>query len=1024
MKTNNLILLLLGIFLFATLPLSAQTKVQIKGTVVDESGDPLPGAAILTKDGKRGGITDANGAFEISILPSDAVLEVSYLGYTNQEIVIGKRTVINVTMLPDKSNTLNDVVVIGYGTSKKQDLTGSVAVVKMADIENSSEVSIDHALQGRIAGVDIMTTDGEPGAATSIRVRGTRSITASNEPLIVLDGVVGAVESFNDINPSDIQSVSVLKDASSTAIYGSRGANGVVIVTTKEGATAKPLITFSTKFGVSKRAGSLDLMDASEFVRYRNDYVFNNAYINSRGTNISSPPQYDIQDYPYNTNWIDAISRTAFYQYYNISASAKAKNTSYHVAAGYVNEEGIIKGSGFGQFSARLRLSHKVNDWLTVGLNLSGNVRNQDLNKATLGGSSPGTGGALYLSPVLGELESSNPFIENSVRFNTPVANIMYQIYNRKTNTRNDVLDFTIKPIKNLVIKSQLSYAVVNRHDYRFWPSYMPAKEKDEGADAYRYESDITTLATENTASWKTRIGRSHSIDVMAGFSASERRMNGLSLRADGLVTDRVTWNNMNIIGSKENYTASSSTSKVVKESFFARANYNYRGKYYLTLTGRYDGSSNFAANNKWGFFPSAALKWSLRREAFMRNMRWIDDLSLRASAGRTGNDAIDPYKSLQAYSTTTTSYIFGDTQGVMVYPVRVGNPNLTWETTDLYNVAIEGSFFKNRISLTAEAYLSNTRDLLLTIPTIQSTGYSTRYGNLGRTTNKGYELTLTTHNIETGKLGWSTTLTLSANSQMVLDIGAEKYVAALKGSGDYMMYGYKVGYPLNSLWGFEYAGVWHNSQEYDENVETHEYASAALLDNIKALGVPRFKDQNHDGVITDEDLVWLGTADPDIYGGLQNDVHLGKWKFSLYLTYSLGGKIYNYSETYMKGSYGYNQYRYMLDAWHPVRNPESDLPRAGFNSSILPNSSMVYDASFLRIKSASIQYTFDLKKHSSFFRDLTLGISGENLWLWSLYNGFDPDVSTESSNSALRRVDLNSYPKARKIVFNAQFRF
>lgn len=1014
------------IILFLLLPGSAfaQTSVTVTGKITDENGEALPGAGILSKDGKRGAAADLDGNYSLTLLPEDKVVVVSFLGYEPQEIVIGGRTVVNVTLQPDRSNTLNDVVVIGYGTSKKSDLTGSVAQVKMSDIETSPEISIDHAIQGRIAGVDIMSTDGEPGAATSIRVRGTRSISASNEPLIVVDGVVGAVESFNDINSADIQSVSVLKDASSTAIYGSRGANGVVIVTTKEGTTVKPNITFSAKFGISKRARTLDLMNAEEFVRYRNDYVFNTAYINSGAVTTNTPSRYDIADFEANTNWIDAISRTAFYQNYNLSAGARSKNTSYYLALSYIDQEGIIKASAFNQYSARLRIAHKVTDWFTIGLNLSGNMRDQDLNKAALGGSSPGTGGALYLAPVLGELDNSNPFIENSVPFNTPVANILYQIYNRKTFTNNDVVDLTFKPVKDLVLKSQLSLNYFQRHDYRFWPSYMPAKAEDEGADAYRYEGDVTSLATENTLNYKLRIKQSHTLDAMLGFSASKRTVNSLGLRADGLVTDRVTWNNMNIIGSKENYTASSSNSLVVKESFFARFNYNYKGRYYLTATGRFDGSSNFAANNKWGFFPSAAVKWNIRRESFMRNLRWIDDLSLRASAGRAGNDALDPYKSLQAYSTTTESYIFDGTQGAMVYPVRVANPNLTWETTDLYNLAVEGAFFKNRISLTAEFYKSDTRDLLLTIPTIQSTGFSTRYGNLGRTSNKGYELTIETRNIENRNFGWTTSFTLSHNDQMVHDIGAEKYVAALRGAGNYMMYGYKVGYPLNALWGFEYAGVWHNSAEYDANVDTHEYASHALLNNVKALGVPKFVDQDHDGVITESDLVYLGSADPDFYGGLQNNFHWKNLKFSFYFTYSLGGKIYNYSETYMKGTYGYNQYRYMLDAWHPTRNVDSDLPRAGFNSSLLPNSSMVYDASFLRFKAASVQYTFDMRRYSGNVRDITLGVTGDNLFLWSKYNGFDPDVSTESSNSALRRVDLNAYPKARMIVFNVQLRF
>lgn len=991
----------------------------ITGIVTDENNDPLPGAGVTTPDGKRGTVTDINGKYSIDLQEGDAVLSFSFLSYATQDIVIGKRNKIDVQLLPDKNNVLNDVVVIGYGTAKKADLTGSVATVKIQDIQENPSLSVDHALQGRIAGVDIMSTDGTPGASTSIRIRGSRSIKASNEPLIVVDGVMDAVNDLADIASSDIQSISVLKDASSTAIYGSRGANGVILVTTKQGATAKPSVTANVKFGISQLARDLDLMNKDEFLRYRNDYIYINDYIDGKAP---SAPRYDPADYTTDTDWLDEITRLAYYQSYSVSVSGKAKGSNYYGAMSYVDEQGIVEGSGVSRINARLNLSKSFTDWLSVALKLSASYRMQDLNKATISGSSYGSG-ALYLSPLIETDATTNPLYETAASFVTPVSNIKYQEHKRNTLSQNDVIEFTLKPIKGLVIKSQNSLFLTQRHDYRFWPSTIPGRLEEEGADAYRYEGDNTVLSTENTITYKSRVARHHTIDALLGYSASRTRNNYLSVRADGLVSDDIKWNNMNAIGSKENYTVTGSTRKVVRQSVFGRLNYGYRSKYYLTVTMRADGCSNFAANNKWGFFPSAAFKWNIKGENFMKKAGWINDLALRLSAGRSGNDALDPYKSLAAYSTTTSGYPFDGSQGVNFYPVRVANPDLTWETTDLYNAAVDMAFLKNRLMVTLEGYYAKTTDLLMTLTTISSTGYTSRYGNLGSTSNLGAELTIESRNIERRKFGWSTVLTMSHNSQMVRDIGKESFQATVEGKSGYMMYGYKAGYPLNALWGFQYAGVWHSAAEWQRNQITKTYLTEAN-GAATSVGKPKYVDQDGDGVMTQNDLIYMGQADPYLYGGLQNSFNIGDFKLSVYLNYSLGGKIYNYQEQWMSGSYRTNQYRKMADAWHPVRNPESDIPRAGAYDRMLPSDLIIYDASFLRLKEVTASYTFDVKKHLKWIRRITLSVTGDNLWVWTKYPGFDPDVSTQGEDVVARRVDIDAYPKARKIIFTLGLKF
>lgn len=1013
-----LVSLLTAAFVLSVQAQTAGDRV-ITGKVVDETGEPLIGAGVVSADGKRGAVTDLDGKYSVTLKRSDKTLSFSFIGYSTQTIELKDSKVVDVILLPDATNVLNDVVVIGYGTAKKKDLTGSVSNVKMSDISSTPVTSVDQALQGRIAGVDVMSTTGEPGAGTSIRVRGTRSITASNEPLIILDGVMDAVSDFGDINPDDIESVTVLKDASSTAIYGSRGSNGVIMVTTKKGTTKKPVIRAKAVGGVSWISKKLDLMNAEEFSRYRNDWYYGNGSQSSR-QNI----RYDIENYDSDTDWIGAITRVAPYQNYSVSAAGKDKNYYYFTSLSFYDERGIVKDSGQNRISGRLNFNVDLAKWLELGIKASTVYRKRDRNKAVFSGGGY-SNGAIYLPPVIGEFDNQNPFIENASLINTPCASILYEDFYDTSWTNQGVAEFKIKPMKGLVINSQNS--VINAHTdiYHFWPNELPKRQPEEGADAYKYAQKRLTMASENTATYNTRFARHHAFEAMLGYSANLQIVENTSVTAKGIIHDGFKWNNLNAIASKDGYTIASGYQRIMRQSVFGRVNYNYRSKYYLTATLRGDGSSNFAENRKWGFFPSVAFKWNMKKEIFLKKARWVDDLSLRLSAGRTGNDAIAAYRSQLAYSSTTSSYMFDGNQGASFYISRLDSPNLTWETTDQFNAALEGSFFKNRLSINLEGYHSRTQDLLLTVSTAASTGFTSRYANLGLTTNTGAELTIESRNVERKKFGWTTTFTISHNTQMVSDIGHESFVSSVESPDGYMMYGYKAGYPLNSLWGFKYGGVVHSVDEYNENLETKKYAYRTSFGSpTSALGHPRYVDQDGDGVVTQADLVYLGNADPYVYGGLQNSFHIGNFRLSVFLAYSLGGKIYNYSELYMAGGSYTNQYRFMLDNWHPVRNPDSDRPIAGSSRWLLPSDNMVYDASYLRLKDVTLQYTFNMPKNFKAFRELTVGVSGSNLWLWSDYMGFDPDVSTESDDSTLRRVDKNSYPTSRRIVANVSIRF
>ncbi len=996
----------------------------VSGMMKDENGEPLIGGSVMSKDGKRGAVTDVDGKYTLKLLPSDEVLVFSYFTYETQEVKIGGRAKIDVVMVPDSSNDLEEVVVIGYGAQKKQDLTGSVATVKMADIAASTATSVDDALQGRIAGVDIMSTGGDPGSASSIRIRGTRSVNASNEPLIVVDGIMDAVNDISDIDPNTIESISVLKDASSTAIYGSRGANGVIMITTKKAVSTKPSVTASISAGFSTILKKMDVMNAEEFIRYRNDAWSLNQWIN--GVPDPDRNHYSIADYPNTTDWQDEITRKiAWYRQASVSVNEKiGKKLYFWVNVTYGDEEGIIKKTEHQRLTFNTKFFRSFTDWLDVTLSMNGAFRNRDLNKVVISGSDQ-INGAVYLTPLMGRLDNFNPLVDSGYYIHSPGARLDYIDNWEKSYSRTDALKFTIKPFKDFWIDLQGSSYYLQMHRYRYWPSYMPGYVNNEGGFGYRNEWDRWNLNGDITVHYRHTVAKNHNFDVMAGFTASNSTVHNLTLQGQGVVSDQNKWNALAGIMSKSNYSAGTSETKLNKLSVLARFNYNYKGKYYFTFTGRADGSSNFADNNKWGFFPSGAVKWNIKKERFMVGLPWVSNLELRASVGLSGNDAIGSYYSHAAYGYTTSGYIFDGNQEVAYYPSRIENPDLTWEKTLMYNVALEGAFLKNRIKFTLEAYHSRTSDLLIWLQTPRTTGYSSRMTNIGRTRNNGIEFSLETHNIEKKHFGWTTTFTISHNDQRVEDIGEESYVSLINDKEGYMIYGYRKGYPLNALWGFQYAGVWHNQEEFERNGITHTYAS--FRNNYTAAncyGHSKFVDVNRDGVLDEKDRIYLGQADPIVQGGFQNNFHIGPVKLSVYLAYSIGGKIFNYSELFMAGSSQSNQYKYMLNSWHYSR-PDSDLPRANDNYRLLSSSFQVHDASYLRLKNVSVTYPiqFKAKNGKPVVKSLELTLSGDNLWLWCNYNGFDPDVTTSSSGTNLRRVDMNAQPRARTVVFTAKIK-
>ena len=578
-----------------TAPAKAQEQPQaVHGIIFDSEGNPLVGATVVVAGGVQGTTTDTKGKFTLKVKPSDS-LTFSYLGYTSQTTKVGSRTKFNIRLEKDASTDIEEVVVIGYGQVAKKDLTGSVSTVKMNDIKDLPTLSVDNALQGRIAGADFMSTTGEPGATTTIRIRGTRSINASNEPLIVVDGVMDAIHDLNDINSDDIASISVLKDASSTAIYGSRGANGVILITTKRGlgTTGKPNITFKTDIGFSQLPRHLDIMNAAEFAQYRNDYASFGSDANHPDIGADTPLSGSVYPDPLSlgegTDWIKEITRTAIYSNYALSLSGTNEKASYYSSFSYNDTQGIIDDSGQKRFTGRINLERQLFKWLKVGYTGSYTWRHNDQNKATIGGTNWWSG-AQYLSPLLKPTDTYNPLYYNGQKINTPRALIDQNTHYLERHSSNHNFSLKLEPIKNFTINSTFSYYLYQRHTYRYYPGTLPMKSENEGGEAYRADWDENSFSWETTAGYKFE-KNGHALDVLGGFSAYRFVSHDFNLSGKGYMDDAIMWNNMNAVLDKETYSAGTAYSKKTKMSVYARLNYNWKSRYYLTVTGRYDGA-------------------------------------------------------------------------------------------------------------------------------------------------------------------------------------------------------------------------------------------------------------------------------------------------------------------------------------------------------------------------------------------------------------------------------------------------
>jgi TonB-linked SusC/RagA family outer membrane protein len=1006
----------------------------IVGRVVDDQGVPLVGATIVVKGTTIGTVTDNNGEYSLTV-PDDAeVLVVSFVGYATQEIPIGNATTINVTLATDIL-ALSEVVAIGYGGTKKSDLTGAISSVKGDELTRLSSQRVDQALQGRAAGVLVLNTAGAPGARTTIRIRGMNSINGGNNALVVIDGLQGG--NINSLNPFDIESIEILKDASATAIYGSRGANGVILVTTKSGMKGKPTINYNFSYGIQSIRHKLELQNAGEYAEVRNAYE---ATQNANGTPDPIFTDAEVAAFKKNggTDWQDVIYRTAPIQNHQLSISGGTDNLSYMVSGGYLNQQGILINSEYKRFTLRANLNANITKWASFGLNWAGSRE---------AGNSPPYGGGTALS-FLGQAVNiaprwapTTPPYDAEGNYNrAPLGYGPYDTWNPLAATKepdidnntvrngiNTFIEFTI--IEGLKLKITGGANIANDNNKSYYNSKTWEGKPIGGKVGYATIDDAMSSYYQNSniLTYDREFGSNH-ITVTAVAEQQYSKDESSNLVASKFTVDQTGVNDLG--GAEQINSKSSNVTERSINSYLGRINYSYGERYFVTFSYRADGSSVFGANNKWGYFPSASVAWRLSEESFIKSLDIFSNLKLRGSWGITGNQAISPYQSIAAMASGSNyPYNGNDATDLGFIISNAPNPNLKWESTTQSNIGIDVAVFRGRLAVTMELYKKTTKNLLLFKTLPGYTGFASILDNVGSVENKGLELEIDGSPLS-GSFKWNSGFTISWNRNKVLDLGETSFLAYRTSYGGYgIRNGFmqlRVDEPFGQMYGFIYEGTW----------KTSEQAEAAAFGQLP--GDPKYKDVNGDGRINASDMAAMGNAIPDFIFGWTNSLSYKGLELTFLIQGSKGNDIFNQSRIRLEAPYEGTSIK-MLDRWTPD-NQDTDVPafidqvtrqNAGLSSKVsLGNDSgrqsrWVEDGSYIRLKDITLAYSIP----RSIFGKIGISrirafVSGTNLITLTKYTSYDPEVSAYNGNDAQIGVDLSNYPTARVVTFGIDLTF
>lgn len=982
---------------------------RITGIVKDVSGETLPGASITEKGTTSGTQTDFDGKFSMDVTDENAVLVISFLGYSNAEISVNSQTFLSIILKQDASQ-LDEIVIVGYGSQRRSQITGAISSVSSKDLQAQPLARADQALQGRAAGVFVQNSTGAPNSNVSIRIRGSNSITGSNDPLVVIDGAQGG--SINSVHPNDIESFEVLKDASATSIYGSRGANGVILITTKKGKSSKPTISYSTYLSSNILREKRALLTAGQYAQSISDRDL------ELGATATFTPA-EIADFIENggTDWQDEIFRTSFSQNHHLSIKGGSENVQYNIAGDYLNNEGIVINSGFERSSIRPNISIQLRDNLKVSLNTYAQwskdkptfINNRDV--------SPIFSASIW-APTKPVYESDGNYslpgggVGPNTDFN-PVAVALEPIYDNLDNLFSLNPSVSYEIVDGLVFDGRIAYRTRDIEN-SFYDNAIPRGGDAANKQATIFNSRSSFLQNTAQITYEKRFKDKHDLKITALYETQVARYNESFISARGFITDGVTYNNLALA---ENSDVFSAINRRDLESFLGRINYGYKDKYIVTLTGRHDASSVFGANNKNGFFPSASVAWNMSKENFLKDSNIITNLKLRGSYGAVGSQAVDPYTSLAQLATGNNfSYNGTNTVGVAL-DTRAPNPDLKWETTTQSDFGIDAEFWNGRVSATLGYYKKNTKDLLLEIPLAESAGFATKLVNIGEVENKGFELGIGATIIRKEDFTWKTNFVLTTNDNKVVSLASgqtEQLVgnAGLPGFDNTIWL--EVGEPLGLFRGLVQDGVWSTSEA------TEAAASGAFP------GAPKFIDQDNDGDLDAGDEVNIGNAQEDYTFGWDNTFSYKNFDLNVFIQGVQGNDIYNLSRIRTDRSSGDSDATSIeiLNRWTPS-NENTNVPSfAGFDAFPQSNSDRwIEDGSYIRVKNISLGYRFDPKLLGKLkISSLRMYAAGTNLITITDYTGYDPEASTNVDSRA--GVDLATYPSQKTYTIGLDITF
>ncbi|SEJ50394.1 TonB-linked outer membrane protein, SusC/RagA family [Dyadobacter koreensis] len=987
----------------------------INGKVTDEAGSGLPGVSVVVKGTQRGTSTNGEGDFQIEIPDDNAVLVFSFVGYKTQELTVGSQSKLAVKLMPDE-NALEEVVVVGYGSVRKSDLTGAVGTVKADVLQERPASSLNQGLSGRITGVNVSSNSGRPGGRANIRIRGASSISVSNNPLYVIDGVIlNSVDLQNGstpidyINPNDIASIEVLKDASSTAIYGARGANGVILVTTKRGTSDGGRVTYDTDFSIGIAPKKLAVLNSKEFLAVE-DLAYANAakydpvgwatgtkYVNPR-TKRTNPNLFDAQGNPlYDTDWQDETFQKAFTQNHQLGFTGGNEKGTYGAFVNYRNENGVVRDSWQKRYSGRFVFDTQIKSWLKVGGSLGYTDQNEKQVDQLDGGGITVMRQVLEALPIIpvryanGNWASNRdyPGMEGG---DSPLRVAAERLFYLRTQTMLGNMYATIRLAEGLELKSTIGTNVINQRR-----DYFAAKGLQyisNNGDASVINNRYNSWQFENYLTYHKEFKAIHSLNAMAGLSWQHVDRFENIATTQGFDDTYFQFNNLGAGASPQ--APSSLGTAYGLNSYFARLNYGLKNKYLVTFTGRLDGSSKFGEANRFAFFPSAAVAWRVTEESFMQDIPAVSNLKIRASYGATGNSEIPAYRALAGM--TNYNVIFNGVRNIGTGISRMANPNLQWEKTQQVDFGIELGLFSNRLNFELDLYRRKVNDMLLDAPLPLSSGYGSIYSNVGSMQNKGIEFAINSTNLKIGDFAWNTTFNISINKNEVLALSGGSDIF----SGNGVI---RVGAPVGSFFGRKHLGTW----------STNEAEEAKKYNMLP--GDVKYLDLNNDGTINDNDRTIIGQGIPDGFGTFLNTFQFRGWSLTVDLQYMYGNDVLDRSIHSAEDRQGIaNSYKTVLNAWTETNQNTPIAQIRPINAYYTTNndSHKVTDASFIRGRNLLLAYTFPSTVTSKLKLDrLRVYGSVQNFFVATKYYGFDPEVSNSGSPFD-QGLALYDYPKPR----------